>query len=83
MLPRFDAGQVWQLLQRTRDPVSVLMGVPTMYAKLLDSWDGMAPQQQRDAAAAAGRVSLDGEGVVCCAVVLLQQLLESGFRRAN
>lgn len=57
MLPRFDAGEVWARLRRGQDPPSVLMGVPTMYAKLLDSWEGMAPEQQRGAAAAAQRVS--------------------------
>lgn len=75
MLPRFDAGEVWQALQRRHDPVSVLMGVPTMYAKLLDCWDGMAPQRQRDAAAAARRVSLGRAALAQLPKLLLEGCL--------
>lgn len=63
MLPRFQAGEVWRRLQRRQGPITVHMGVPTMYAQLLHAYDDMAPAQQAEAAAAATRVRRGGRGM--------------------
>lgn len=45
MLPSFDAKEVWKALLREDPPINVFMGVPTMYAKLMEEYDS---QRHRD-----------------------------------
>jgi malonyl-CoA/methylmalonyl-CoA synthetase len=43
-LPRFDADEVWRCIARLR--VSVFMGVPTMYVRLIRAWEEASPREQ-------------------------------------
>ncbi|PRW56153.1 malonate-- ligase [Chlorella sorokiniana] len=73
MLPRFQPGEVWQHLLRLQDPVTVFMGVPTMYSKLLSMYDHMEPSQQQQAAAAARRLRLTVSGSAACPTPIMER----------
>ena len=54
LLPGFEAGSVWGALADTRSPrATVLMGVPTMYARLVAHVDAGGGEEEATAAAAA------------------------------
>ena len=59
--------------QREEDPITVFMGVPTMYSYLLNAYDGMAPEQQAAARAAAGRLRLTVSGSAACPLPVMQR----------
>ncbi|KAL4426407.1 hypothetical protein ABPG77_004701 [Micractinium sp. CCAP 211/92] len=74
MLPKFSPREVWQHLQREEEPVTVFMGVPTMYSHLLTWRDRhMDPQQQAAAAAAARRLRLTVSGSAACPGPIMQR----------
>ena len=67
--------------QREDDPVTVFMGVPTMYSYLLSAYEGMAPDQQAAARAAAGRLRLTVSGSAACPLPVMRRWEElSGLR---
>ncbi len=47
-LPHFDAREVWQrfVSHATSDPLTLFMGVPTMYARLISEYDASSAAQQ-------------------------------------
>eukprot|EP00983_Pelagomonas_calceolata_P015161 482654-Pelagomonas_calceolata.AAC.3 len=53
--------------------ISVFMGVPTMYAKLLSAYDTMPPAQQEAAAKAAASLRLTVSGSSACPVPIMQR----------
>ena len=53
-------------LQRQEDPVTVFMGVPTMYAYLLSAYEAMDQAQKEAARAAARRLRLTVCGSAPC-----------------
>jgi malonyl-CoA/methylmalonyl-CoA synthetase len=58
-LPRFSPAVAWDRLRRRQDPVTVFMGVPTMYSYLLASAARAAtPHERAGAATAAARLRL-------------------------
>ena len=59
--------------QREEDPITVYMGVPTMYSYLLSAYDAMAPEQQAAARAAAGRLRLTVSGSAACPLPVMQR----------
>ena len=62
MLPRFNAAKVWDALE----PATLFMGVPTMYAKLLQAWKA-APAGVRTRwaeAAASCRLMVSGSAAL-------------------
>ena len=59
--------------QREEDPITVFMGVPTMYSYLLNAYDAMAPEQQAAARAAAGRLRLTVSGSAACPLPVMQR----------
>ena len=61
------------LPQREEDPITVFMGVPTMYSYLLNAYDAMAPEQQAAARAAAGRLRLTVSGSAACPLPVMQR----------
>ena len=61
------------LPQRKEDPITVFMGVPTMYSYLLNAYDAMAPEQQAAAHAAAGRLRLTVSGSAACPLPVMQR----------
>ena len=61
-------------LQRETDPVSIFMGVPTMYTYLLSQFrDKMGPEEQQRARQAASRLRLTISGSGACPVSLMKQ----------
>jgi malonyl-CoA/methylmalonyl-CoA synthetase len=56
MLPRFDAPEVWQKLME--NDITLFMAVPTIYFKLMETWDKSSAEQQRMMYEACRRVRL-------------------------
>jgi acyl-CoA synthetase (AMP-forming)/AMP-acid ligase II len=49
-------------MQREEDPITVFMGVPTMYSYLLSTYNAMPPEEQRRAKEASRRLRLTVSG---------------------
>ncbi|KAJ2402749.1 hypothetical protein GGI23_000493 [Coemansia sp. RSA 2559] len=62
MLPRFDKDRVWARLIDGPKDISILMGVPTMYARLLKALEEMPEERQSAARNAVGRLRLTISG---------------------
>ena len=64
ILPRFDADEVWKRFERMR--VTVFMGVPTMYVRLIRAWEEASPERQKMLASRAGcmRVMISGSAAL-------------------
>ena len=60
-------------MQREEDPVTVFMGVPTMYSYLLSHYDSMPAEQQAAARAAASRLRLTVSGSAACPLPIMQR----------
>ena len=56
MLPRFDALKVWQKL--VDGNITLFMAVPTIYFKLMGTWEKSSPEQQQVMNRACDRVRL-------------------------
>ena len=70
-LPRFDADAVWERL--AEGGVSVFMGVPTMYSRLIQAWEA-APMEKRAVwSKAAGRLRLAVSGSAALPVSLFEK----------
>lgn len=61
------------LVQMQKGGISVFMGVPTMYAKLLAAYDAMPPAQQKAAAEAAASLRLTVSGSSACPVPIMHR----------
>ena len=61
------------LLQSEEDPVTVFMGVPTMYNYLLSAYDEMSGEEQQRAARAASRLRLTVSGSAACPVPIMDR----------
>lgn len=72
-LPKFSPAEVWARLRRAQHPVSVFMGVPTMYAFLLNAYDAMPAEERRSAAAAAARLRLTISGSAACPLPVMRR----------
>ena len=59
-------------LQRQKDPITVFMGVPTMYAYLLSAYQAMDQSQQQAARQAARRLRLAVCGSAPCPAPVYQ-----------
>ncbi|KAF5836127.1 hypothetical protein DUNSADRAFT_6380 [Dunaliella salina] len=68
-LPKFVPMAVWDRIMK--GGISVFMGVPTMYAKLLAAYDAMPPAQQKAAAEAAASLRLTVSGSSACPVPIM------------
>ncbi|KAJ1960987.1 hypothetical protein GGI12_003502 [Dipsacomyces acuminosporus] len=62
MIPKFDKDRVWNRIADGPQDISILMGVPTMYARLLQAFDGMTSERQQIARKAMGRLRLTISG---------------------
>ena len=60
-------------MQREGDPITVFMGVPTMYSHLLSVYDDMSLEQQKAAQAAAKRLRLTVSGSAACPLPIMQR----------
>ena len=59
--------------QREDDPITVFMGVPTMYAYLLSHYDQMPAVEQAAARLAAARLRLTVSGSAACPLPIMQR----------
>ncbi|KAJ2186386.1 hypothetical protein EV181_003332 [Coemansia sp. RSA 532] len=62
MLPRFDKDRVWDRLIDGPQNLSIVMGVPTMYARLLQALDQMSIERKQAAHNAINRLRLTVSG---------------------
>ncbi|KAJ2746778.1 hypothetical protein GGI20_001108 [Coemansia sp. BCRC 34301] len=62
MLPKFDRDRVWSRIIDGPQDISIIMGVPTMYSRLLQALDAMPPERQLSASSAMGRLRLTVSG---------------------
>ncbi|KAJ1663821.1 hypothetical protein IW140_004587 [Coemansia sp. RSA 1813] len=62
MLPRFDKDRVWSRLIDGPKDISILMGVPTMYTRLLTALEEMPEERRSAAREAIGRLRLTISG---------------------
>lgn len=74
MLPRFDAELVWSRL--ATGEVSVFMGVPTMYVKLISHWDRSSSRERTALSRGAGRARLMVSGSAALPVAVFQRWQE-------
>ena len=56
MLPKFEAGQVWDRF--TQGHVTLFMAVPTIFVKLLAAWENAPAEKQRALSRACGKLRL-------------------------
>lgn len=73
---KFSPSGLWSRLRAgvagSAPPVSVFMGVPTMYVRLLQALDGLGPGAEKEAAAAAAAaLRLTVSGSAACPVPLM------------
>ncbi|GAB4823586.1 hypothetical protein N2152v2_010632 [Parachlorella kessleri] len=80
-LPKFSPEDTWQRLMRKNDPLSLFMGVPTMYAFLLNKFDKMSAEQQSLARQAAGALRLTVSGSSACPLPLMSRWEELSGQR--
>lgn len=64
---------IWWCMQREEDPITVFMGVPTMYSYLLAHYASMAPHQQAAARKAAARLRLTVSGSAACPLPVMHR----------
>ncbi|KAJ2369020.1 hypothetical protein H4S02_010003 [Coemansia sp. RSA 2611] len=62
MMLKFDKDKVWSRIIDGPQDISILMGVPTMYSRLLQALDQMPPERQRDASCAMSKLRLTVSG---------------------
>ncbi|KAI8325550.1 AMP-dependent synthetase and ligase [Martensiomyces pterosporus] len=62
MIPKFDKDRVWSRVIDGPQDISILMGVPTMYARLLQALEGMPGERQSLARKAMGNLRLTISG---------------------
>ena len=71
ILPSFDADRVWERL--SSGEVTVFTAVPTIYHRLVASWDAASPAVQRARSAGARRLRLMMSGSAALPVHLLER----------
>jgi malonyl-CoA/methylmalonyl-CoA synthetase len=59
--------------QREEDPISVFMGVPTMYSYLLSAYDAMDNEGRARARQAAARLRLTVSGSAACPLPIMDR----------
>ncbi len=71
MLPRFDAHAVWERIASGR--ATVLMAVPTIYAKLIAAWDAALPERRAALSRACRRLRLMVSGSAALSLATLEK----------
>jgi malonyl-CoA/methylmalonyl-CoA synthetase len=72
-LPKFSPKGVWDALTRVQNAPTVFMGVPTMYAYLLDYYDARPAEEQKRCADAARGLRLAVSGSAACPLPILER----------
>jgi malonyl-CoA/methylmalonyl-CoA synthetase len=73
-LPRFDAMPVWDRF--SAGGLTLFMGVPTMYARLIAAWEQAAPAQRQAWSAGAAKLRLMVSGSAALPVATLERWRE-------
>lgn len=71
MLPAFDAEKVWERIENS--DMTLFMAVPTIYARLVTSWNAASPDRQRALTAACGKLRLMVSGSAALPVQTLEE----------
>ena len=58
MLPRFHAATVWDRI--AGGGLTLFMGVPTVYSKLIAAWEGASPERRAQLSEACSKLAPDG-----------------------
>ncbi len=74
ILSQFDADEVWDRIAERR--VTVFMGVPTMYARLIAAWGAATPARQRSIRKGCGHVRVMISGSAALPVHTLERWRE-------
>ena len=74
MLPRFDANVVWERI--ANDKLTLFMAVPTIYAKLISTWEGSSPERRQQLSETASRLRLMVSGSAALPVSTLERWKE-------
>ncbi|GAQ87419.1 AMP-dependent synthetase and ligase family protein [Klebsormidium nitens] len=75
-LPKFKANEVWERFRREASgdhPLTLFMGVPTMYVRLLEAFRTMPPDEQASATASVKRLRLMVSGSAACPTSLMEE----------
>jgi malonyl-CoA/methylmalonyl-CoA synthetase len=70
ILPRFEAEEVW--VRILEGGLTLFMAVPTIYVKLIASWEATSPSRQRALSAACSRMRLMVSGSAALPVSVLE-----------
>jgi len=71
MLPAFDAEKVWERIENS--PMTMFMAVPTIYARLVTSWNAASPDRQKALTAACAKLRLMVSGSAALPVQTLEE----------
>ncbi len=71
LLPHFDAETVWERI--VEGNVTLFMGVPTMYVKLLAVWEAASPARQQKMSEACAKLRLMVSGSAALPVSVLEK----------
>lgn len=74
ILPRFDAAEVWGRM--ARGGLTLFMAVPTVYVKLIDSWEKASPEDRKTMSAACRGLRLMVSGSAALPVGTLERWRE-------
>ena len=71
ILPAFDAEVVWERIENS--PMTLFMAVPTIYARLVTSWNAASPDRQKALTAACAKLRLMVSGSAALPVRTLEE----------
>ncbi len=72
LLPRFDPEAVWRWIEGDAGP-SLFMAVPTVYSRLIDSWEAASAERREARSAGCRRLRLMVSGSAALPVSVLQR----------
>ena len=70
ILPKFDADEVWKRM--IQGDLTLFMGVPTIYTRLISAWEAMPEEERQKASAGASRLRLMVSGSAALPVSVLE-----------
>jgi malonyl-CoA/methylmalonyl-CoA synthetase len=74
MLPRFDAGVIWE--QIARGDITLFMAVPTIYVRLIAAWEASSSERRKQLSQAALKLRLMVSGSAALPVTTLERWKE-------
>jgi len=84
-LPKFSPTTIWRRMvaghNGSATPITVYMGVPTMYVRLLQAYAAMPDEEKAAAKAAAGALRLTVSGSAACPVPVMNEWEETTGQR--